>query len=97
MNEDFNNENVYLITTKDNPFSPFTEFDNWYKFDIRNGYYTCEYLSNLCENEEQLTSIDEKNSINKAIETMIANDLFNIYKKVTKNDYKNTENGTSKA
>ena len=27
-----------MITTKDNPFNYFTDFDNWYAFDEQKGY-----------------------------------------------------------
>ena len=30
-----------LVTTADNPFSPFTQFDSWFMYDMRMGYNTC--------------------------------------------------------
>lgn len=35
------------ITTKDNPFSPFDQFSEWYNYDHAKGYNTCEWLARL--------------------------------------------------
>ena len=46
------------ITTIDNPFDPFDEFDKWFDFDIEKGYYTC---NKLCVQHQicHLSSLDE--------------------------------------
>jgi hypothetical protein len=36
-----------MITTIDNPYDPFTEWDKWYSFDTDKGYNTCSYMSRL--------------------------------------------------
>ena len=33
-------ESEYMLTTIDNPFNPFTNFDDWYAFDTSKGYNT---------------------------------------------------------
>ena len=37
----------YMLTTIDNPYDPFTQWDDWYKFDMVKGYDTCGYLARL--------------------------------------------------
>lgn len=37
----------YMITTSDNPFNPFTQWDDWYFYDLSQGYNTCERLARL--------------------------------------------------
>lgn len=39
----------HFLTTKDNPFNPFEDFDNWYFFDtsINRQYFTCSYLERI--------------------------------------------------
>ena len=34
----------YRLTTIDNPFDPFTEFDQWILFDKDKGYDSSEYV-----------------------------------------------------
>ena len=35
----------FMLSTIDNPFNPFVDFDSWKNFDEDQGYNTCEYLS----------------------------------------------------
>lgn len=39
-------KNTYL-TTKDNPWNPFTNWEEWLRFDILKGYNTCEKIDRL--------------------------------------------------
>ena len=38
-----------MLTTIDNPYNPFTNFDEWWAFDISHGYNTCAYLSRIVD------------------------------------------------
>lgn len=72
-----------MITTVDNPYNPFTQFDDWMAFDRQKGYFTCEYLARVAN-----TSLDIPDSIyyeivNDAINEMIEFDVLGIYQKVT--------------
>ena len=42
-----------MLSTSDNPYNPFTQFREWYAFDIANGYNTCSYLARVCELSER--------------------------------------------
>ena len=33
------------LTTTDNPYDPFTQYDAWYRFDEGKGYHSCAYLT----------------------------------------------------
>ena len=48
-------ESEYMLTTIDNPFNPFTNFDDWYAFDTSKGYNTCAYLDRICNSSENFT------------------------------------------
>lgn len=73
-----------MITTTDNPYDPFTQFDDWYSFDERHGYHTCSYLARITKSSSDLTPEDENFAINKAIDEIIKYNLTGNYKKVTK-------------
>lgn len=38
-----------MLSTSDNPYNPFDEFNAWYAFDISKGYNTLSYLARLTE------------------------------------------------
>ena len=76
-----------MITTIDNPYDPQADFQQWYMWDVTNGYNTCAYLSRIAKTSEQLS--DEENEIEseRAIDEIIKYDFMNIYKKVTVDSY----------
>ena len=75
------------LTTIDNPFDPFTEFDSWYRFDTDKGYNSCSYLDRIARTSDQLTDQENEEEIERAIDEIIKYDFMNIYKKVKlKND-----------
>ena len=36
-----------MLTTVDNPYSPFTQFDDWYSYDVLKGHNTCSLLARM--------------------------------------------------
>lgn len=64
-----------MLSTSDNPYNPFTEFFEWYAFDIANGYNTCSYLARVCELSEDVCDRETRLSINDAIEEAL---MFNL-------------------
>lgn len=68
-----NNElGEFLITTIDNPFNPFTQFDDWNKFDCDEGYNTWQRIDKLMPSNYLTLSIGERNSlINEAMEKIV--------------------------
>lgn len=72
------------LTTVDNPFNPFEEFDKWQTFDESKGYFTCEYLGRIARTSMELSEADETLAIESAIEEIIELDLLGLYKKVVR-------------
>jgi hypothetical protein len=64
-----------MLSTSDNPYNPFTQFREWYAFDIANGYNTCSYLARVCELSEDVCDRETRLSINDAIEEAL---MFNL-------------------
>ncbi len=73
-----------MLTTFDNPYDPFDEFDPWFMFDIEKGYYTCSLLARIARYSEDFSVIEDKLETERAIDAIIDNDFLNIYKKVTR-------------
>lgn len=77
----------YHLTTIDNPFNPFTQFDDWYNFDESNGYHTCSYLARVIKTSDELSEIDQQEAYESAIDEIIKYNILGIYRKVTEKDY----------
>ena len=73
-----------MITTFDNPYDPFTQFNHWFLFDTEKGYNTCGYLDRVAKVSEEFSDEENNSAIERAIDEIIKYDFRNIYKKVTK-------------
>lgn len=78
-------EDSFMLTTIDNPFNPFTNFDRWLEFDRAKGYFTCEYLDRIVPNSDYNSEADEDLLINHAMDRIVEVNPLNIYRKVSKN------------
>lgn len=76
------NGRVCMLTTIDNPYDPFEQFDSWILFDMEKGYNTCAYLDRIAKTSSQLTDEENSKEIERAIDEIIKYDLFNRYQKV---------------
>lgn len=76
--------NECMLTTVDNPFDPFTQFDSWFLFDVEKGYNSCAYLDRIAKTSDQLSDKENEEEIERAIDEIIKYDFMNIYKKVKK-------------
>jgi hypothetical protein len=43
-----------LLTTTDNPYNPFTQYDMWYGYDINKGYHTCSLLARVAKPSDSI-------------------------------------------
>ena len=84
--------NVSMLTTIDNPFSPFTQYEEWLAYDQGKGYHTNEYLTRIAGTGYSLSEDDDDVLQEQAIDEIVRLNILGIYKKVTENDYPNTTN-----
>lgn len=83
---------TFSITTIDNPFNPFDDFENWFLFDCEKNYYTLNKLARLSKVDDSMTEKEESKEIERAIERLIEIDPLDIYIKVYKKDSKQPKN-----
>ena len=74
----------YALTTIDNPFDPFDEFDSWYRFDVDKGYNCCSYLDRIARTSDQMSEEENALEIKRAIDEIIKYDFRGIYKRVSR-------------
>lgn len=75
---------VSMLTTSDNPYNPFDDYDNWYAFDFQMGYHTPEYLARVCITSSELSEEQQRIAIEEAIDSIVTLNLLGNYRKVTK-------------
>lgn len=78
---------AYMLTTVDNPYNPFTQFDEWYSFDTLKGYNSLSYLARIAHTSDELSEADNELAINEAINEILDFNLLGIYQKVTEDNF----------
>ena len=74
-----------MLTTSDNPYNPFDQFDSWFLFDVEKGYNSCSRLARIAKFSDDMTQKEIDEETERAIDEIIKYDFMNIYKKVIKN------------
>lgn len=65
-----NESKDYMITTYDNPFNPWTNYDEWETFDIVYGYKTNQKLAKIALNSTKVNEIEDEDATNYAIDEL---------------------------
>lgn len=74
-----------MLTTIDNPFNPFTHFDEWFAFDEEKGYHTCQFLARISRASSDMSDSDYERENERAIDEIVKFNVRGIDKKVTDN------------
>ena len=70
-----------MLTTFDNPYDPFDQFDQWFMFDNDHGYGSCQYLARIARASDALSEKENDEEVERAIDEIVRLDPFNIYMK----------------
>ena len=73
---------LHMLTTIDNPYNPFTHFDEWYVWDTEAGYYTTAYLARITKSSDELSQLDQDLAIEYAIDEIVKENILGVYRKV---------------
>lgn len=82
-------EKNYMLTTFDNPFNPFEQFDSWFLFDVEKGYNTCSRLDRIAKTSDTMSEKEKEEAMNEAIDEIIKYDPLHIYRRVLPEDFTN--------
>ena len=72
------------LTTTDNPYDPFTQFDEWYAYDVVHGYNSCSLLSRFAKTSIDLSSEETNSKIENAIDRIVNLNGVENYRKLIK-------------
>lgn len=75
-----------MLSTRDNPFNPFTEWEDWFAYDIQKNYNTPGLLDRLTMNSNSLTDEENSYEINKAIDDWLELVPDSMHIKVTSDE-----------
>lgn len=94
-------EPVYMVTTTDNPWNPFTNFDEWNAWDITHGwhleegrgvvpgYCTNSYLDRIAVDSPDISPAQSQRAVNDAIDEIVRYSVTQNHVKVQESDYNN--------
>lgn len=72
----------HMLTTIDNPWSPVTNWDEWYAWDYQAGYHTPGLLARVADTSDELSEADQSAAIEAAIDMIISEIGPGLYKRV---------------
>jgi hypothetical protein len=74
----------YMLTTVDNPFDPFTMFDEWLEYDTRMGYNTASFLDRIAKVSSEMSEPDQALAIQHAINEIVTENVSGMWIKVSR-------------
>lgn len=84
-NSDIPHRPEYMLTTVDNPFDPFTQFDEWFAWDQASGYHTPGLLDRVARFSDELSEADQNLILQQAIDEIVRENVSGMHKKVLRN------------
>jgi hypothetical protein len=72
----------YLLSTTDNPYNPFTEFDQWNAYDMQVGHHTLALLARCAITSDELSELDQSQAIDLAINEIVDYNASGMHIKV---------------
>jgi hypothetical protein len=77
----------YMLTTVDNPYNPFTDFDAWLAFDISKGYHTSSFLARIAMVPDDMPEAYQSLAIQSAIDEVVRENVSGMWRKVSKDSF----------
>jgi hypothetical protein len=78
----------YMLTTVDNPYDPFTDFNAWLAYDTRMGYNTAGVLARVANVPDDMPESYQTTALQEAIDEIVAENISGMWRKVSRNSMK---------
>lgn len=75
-------ERAVFVTTIDNPYDYFEDFDSWYEYDTRMGYNTCSLVDRIAQTSLEMSDHDYVQEVERAVDKICKWNLLGLYKKI---------------
>lgn len=66
------------ITTTDNPWNPFENFDEWYAYDTEKGYYSCARLAREAVTYSGMSDEDYLKETERVMDNMVKYNITGV-------------------
>jgi hypothetical protein len=86
-NTDMGTHGEFMLSTVDNPFSPFTQFKQWFAYDVGMGYHSAAFLARIAATSDELSSADQALIIQQAIDEIVTENVSGMWVKVKESDF----------
>ena len=73
-----------MLTTVDNPYDPFDQYDEWYSFDDRQGYHSPSLLARIALTSDELSFTDQNLANEEAIDEIVQENVSGMHVKVSR-------------
>jgi len=73
-----------MLTTIDNPYDPFTQWEEWDLFDRTSGYFTSGLLARIVKSSGDLSDAGQRQAINDAVDEIVDLNVLGIYRRVSR-------------
>lgn len=75
-------EKRYMLTTVDNPFNPYKDFDSWYGYDTLLGYNSLQLLARVVKSSNDLSEPEQQRLIQLGIDEIVRYNVSGRHTKV---------------
>lgn len=75
-----------LLTTIDNPFNPFTNYDEWLAYDLEMGYCTNALVDRIANVSDELSDADYDSVVEEAMREICEINALGIYRLITESE-----------
>lgn len=73
-----------FLTTIDNPYDFFDDFNRWYAYDVSKGYNTCSLIDRIAMISDEESNENINKEIERVVDKLAKWNLNGKYKKISK-------------
>lgn len=74
----------YMLTTVDNPFDPWTQFQQWFAYDTSLGYHSASLLARVARTSDELSDADQRLAVQLAIDEIVNENVSGMHRKISR-------------
>lgn len=75
-----------MLTTIDNPYNPFTNYDEWLTYDLQMGYNTNSLLDRVANVSDELSDEDFDSIVFEAMKEIVKYNISGVHRLITKDE-----------